>query len=77
MCVCVFGDPWPRVEEGEEKGGEVTIIDACWSMHGYIVCNKEVAPPKVNPPHFSSFSLFYFCFLLGPGEREKRKNLGL
>ena len=69
--MCVFGVFGRRKRERGKKEGEMTSLDTCWSMHGCMVCNKEVAPPKVNPSLIS-----FFCFLFGPRKGKKEESFG-
>ena len=72
--MCVLGVFGRRKRERGNREGEMTSLDTCWSMHGCIMCNKEVAPPKVNPSLIFSF---FFVFFLGREKGRKKRVLGL
>ena len=65
FCECVWVSPLGRESRKRRERVEVTILDACWSMHGSMWCINEVAILKVN-------SSSPFC-VVGPREGERKK----
>ena len=64
--VCVFGSSRPRIKKKKRERVEMTILDACWSMHGGMGCINEVAISQVNSSSLE--------FGLGPRFGEEKKD---